>query len=77
MSLIETADDEIPTSGTFSDPSLYSISLASGDYTLAIGGYDSDESGPYAYQLTIGGPGDAPSPVPLPAAVWLFLTGMA
>jgi hypothetical protein len=76
MNYIDSVDDQIPALGPYSDPSLYSILLPTGDYTLAIGGYDSDGIGPFAYELTIGNPGDAPSPVPLPAAAWLFMAGM-
>jgi hypothetical protein len=76
MSYIDFADDEIFHSGPYGDPSLYSLFLPTGDYTIAIGGYASGGSGPYAYELTIGNPGDAPNPVPVPAAVWLFLSGL-
>lgn len=44
-------------------------SLAAGNYTLIIGGYDSLANPALAYTATISA---AASPVPIPAAVWLF-----
>lgn len=75
MTLLTWRDDEWGPiqPGPFADPALYSFTLPStGDYTIAIGGIASDDVGPYTYELFVGPEGSAPSPVPLPGAVWLL-----
>ncbi len=79
MTFLQYADDEITSEGPYGDPALCNIFLDKGTYTLAMGGFASAGKGPFAYELSIGNPGDAPVPdsVPLPAAFWLLGSGLA
>ncbi|MCU7917730.1 MAG: VPLPA-CTERM sorting domain-containing protein [Candidatus Thiodiazotropha sp. (ex Epidulcina cf. delphinae)] len=85
MVFLGWADDEIDVvgDGPFGDPGVTAF-LAEGIYTLIIGGSESDEDGPFGYELHIGDWGTAPadlpdviSTVPVPAAIWLFGSGLA
>lgn len=65
-------DDEVPSAGPGGDPALVSYILPfSGLYTVAIGGFDSDTSGPYPYSalFTI-------QAVPEPGTVALIAVGL-
>ncbi|BBA35554.1 uncharacterized protein sS8_3617 [Methylocaldum marinum] len=63
--------DGTPNFG-FAGSTLEDVFLATaGTYTIAVGGSDFGFSGPYQYEMTVN-----VSAVPLPAAVWLFLTGL-
>lgn len=67
--LIDTADDELPVSGgPFGDPFLEFTALSTGIFTVAIGDFDGDGTGPFNYSLEL----TEVSAVPVPAAVWLF-----
>lgn len=70
MPFLYQADDEIIINDPLGDPALIDISLAAGEYTIAIGGYDSEDFGPYAYNLSV-------TTVPVPAAFWLMLAPLA
>ncbi len=80
----EVADDEIPNDeGPFGDPALYNMAFEEGIYTIAVGGFASDDEGPFSYELSIGTPGSAPAsvdfspnPVPIPGAFLFFATGL-
>ncbi len=70
MTFLYQADDEVILNDPLGDPALTNISLAAGEYTIAIGGYDSEDFGPYAYNLSV-------TTVPVPAAFWLMLAPLA
>lgn len=73
MVYLASADDEIDHPGPGGDPSFASFVLPStGDYTVAIGGFNSLTNGPYAYTV-----GLSVTPVPEPASMALLLGGLA
>jgi len=70
LTFIDSADDEIPyAGGPYGDPLLTFTAPSTGFYTVAIGDYLGDGTGPFNYQIQL-------TPVPLPAAVWLFGSGL-
>lgn len=71
---VGVADDEIPDPGPGGDPLYTSGLLAAGAYTIAIGGFLSDNVGPYPYRLLLA---VQPAAVPEPGTAALALSGLA
>lgn len=68
MQLIATADDEVPSPGPFGDPLLRRFTLPfAGTYTIAVGGSESDDLGPYRYSILV---------VPEPGTLALLLPAL-
>ncbi len=64
LTYLKSADDDISQPpelnlGPFADPALFDIYLSEGSYTIAIGGYENGDVGPYGYDLFIANAGEA------------------
>lgn len=75
LQFLTFADDELDNDGPGGDPLLDGFILPfTGDYTIVIGGFISDDEGPYAYNLSLT---TAPASVPEPGTALLLLGGLA
>ncbi|HLU77753.1 MAG TPA: alpha/beta hydrolase domain-containing protein [Burkholderiales bacterium] len=74
LQFLTFADDEIDNDGPGGDPLLEGFVLPfSGDYTVVLGGFLSDDEGPYAYSLSLA---VEPTGVPEPGTALLLLGGI-
>lgn len=75
LTFITSADDEVIINDPLGDPALKAFFLQPGLYTIALGGFDSSDFGPYGYDLQINS--SSVSAIPLPPTLLLFLIPVA